>query len=108
MKAKQTASPKYWIVHNKNSDDVLISTASKSYDDAVNKFIKKVMEESCVDSAHANEVFHSGEFEVILCAISNVEPFCKVCNDTGEVIDQDELVWKCPNIHDHSHEHLRD
>ena len=33
MKEKQTFIPKYWIFHNKVSDDVFINTAHKSFDD---------------------------------------------------------------------------
>ena len=38
MKTVQEFTPKYWVVHDPNSDDVFIDTASKSALDAENKF----------------------------------------------------------------------
>lgn len=38
MNSRQQFTPKYWIVHDPNSDDVLLNTARKSRTDAVNEY----------------------------------------------------------------------
>ena len=39
MKDSQKYSPKYWVVHDKKSDDVFINTASKNRQASVELFI---------------------------------------------------------------------
>lgn len=39
MKKNQKYLPKYWVVHDKNTDDVFIQTASKSLNIAERKFV---------------------------------------------------------------------
>lgn len=39
MKDNQTLSPKYWVVHDKTSDDVFINTASKNRQTSVDIFL---------------------------------------------------------------------
>lgn len=39
MKPDQKLSPKYWVVHDKKSDDVFINTASKNKRNAVDIFV---------------------------------------------------------------------
>lgn len=39
MKPNQKLSPKYWVVHDKKSDDVFINTASKNKRNAVDIFV---------------------------------------------------------------------
>ena len=51
MKATQKYTPKYWVIHNITEDDVYISTASKSMDDAIKKFT-----EFYGDDAYDNDV----------------------------------------------------
>lgn len=38
MKIEQKYSPKYWFVHNVNSDDVFLWTGSKSLQGAVDEY----------------------------------------------------------------------
>lgn len=38
MRRSQKCSPKYWIVHNPNSNDVYLSTASKSLHNSIDHF----------------------------------------------------------------------
>ena len=39
MKDNQTLSPKYWVVHDKTSEDVFINTASKNRKTSVDIFL---------------------------------------------------------------------
>ena len=39
MKPNQKLPPKYWVVHDKKSDDVFINTASKNKRNAVDIFV---------------------------------------------------------------------
>ena len=39
MKPNQKLPPKYWVVHDKKSDDVFINTASKNKQNAVDIFV---------------------------------------------------------------------
>ena len=38
MKQYQHFTPKYWVVHDKTSDDVFLWTASKSYQGAISSW----------------------------------------------------------------------
>lgn len=40
MNDNQKLSPKYWVGHNKATDDVFIETADKSYEWVVDKMVK--------------------------------------------------------------------
>ena len=40
MRDSQNITPKYWVANNKNSDDVIIETASKAFHHAEEKLIK--------------------------------------------------------------------
>ena len=40
MKTTQKFTPKYWICHDKTTDDVFIMTADKSKDNSIEKYIK--------------------------------------------------------------------
>lgn len=44
MRNNQKFTPKYWVGNNKESDDVVITTARKSYHDAEKKLISIVGE----------------------------------------------------------------
>lgn len=39
MNDQQKLSPKYWVVHDKKSDDVFINTASKNRQNAIDIFM---------------------------------------------------------------------
>lgn len=41
MKPDQKFTPKYWVCHNPDTDDVMIETARKSHLDSVATFISK-------------------------------------------------------------------
>lgn len=41
MKANQSYTPKYWMCHNRNTDDVLVDTAAKSRDGSIRRYIQK-------------------------------------------------------------------
>jgi hypothetical protein len=63
MKPNQEFTPKYWVLHNKETDDVLISTASKSFD-------------GCKQNARCNEptayekYYHDDErYEIVLISV---------------------------------------
>lgn len=45
MKNDQKFTPKYWVGHSKNSDDVVIATARKNYYDAEKELISLVGED---------------------------------------------------------------
>lgn len=64
MKNKQKISPKYWVGHDKRTDDVFLTTARKSYDDAY----KAVEEEYGVGIMDEHE-----DIEVILVEIKKVK-----------------------------------
>jgi len=38
MKCKQEYTPKYWVIHDPKSDDVMIETASKGAQDTEDKY----------------------------------------------------------------------
>lgn len=38
MNKEQQHSPKYWVVHNKHNDDILVNTLSKTKIKAVDRF----------------------------------------------------------------------
>ena len=40
MKPNQELTPKYWVVHDKKTDDVFIETASKGIFESVDIFLK--------------------------------------------------------------------
>lgn len=40
MRKTQEFTPKYWVVHDKNSDDVLLYTASKSRDYSICLYVE--------------------------------------------------------------------
>lgn len=44
MKPEQKYNPKYWFVHNINSDDVLLWTGSKSLQGAIDEYNLNMVE----------------------------------------------------------------
>ena len=41
MKADQKLNPKYWVVHDKTTDDVFIDTAHKTKQNSIELFLNK-------------------------------------------------------------------
>lgn len=75
MKKSQKYLPKYWVVHDKNTDDVFVQTMSKSLNDAENKFVKYCAECRYGDLCHDDlfESFYEDEnLETILIEILEV------------------------------------
>ena len=62
MKDNQKFTPKYWVLHNKIEDDVYLSTACKSYPDAVLQ----------AQDLLGEDWFMDDNFEVILVEIKKV------------------------------------
>ena len=62
MKEGQKYSPKYWVGHHKQNDDVMLFSASKSWEDCV-----KLMEE-----AYGEDWFLDYDFDVILVEIRQI------------------------------------
>lgn len=63
MKPNQTFSPKYWVGHDKDTDDVYISTASKSHHEAEQKMI------DITDDFYVLE-----KYDIILVSLRMVNP----------------------------------
>ena len=59
MNNEQEFTPKYWVVHDKEDDDILISTASKAKDNACSK-MKQIFGDRC---------FEDGRYSVDLVEI---------------------------------------
>ena len=75
MKKNQKYLPKYWVVHDKNTDDVFVQTMSKSLNDAENKFVKYCAESRYGDLCYDDlfESFYEDEnLETILIEIMEV------------------------------------
>lgn len=62
MKEGQEYSPRYWMGHHKQSDDVMLFSASKSREDCL-----KLMEE-----AYGEDWFLDDDFDVILVEIRQI------------------------------------
>lgn len=62
MKSDQKYSPKYWMDHHKQNDDVMLFSASKSREECCN-----LMEE-----AYEEDWFLDEDFDVILVEINQV------------------------------------
>ncbi len=43
MKQDQKLTPKYWVVHDKNTDDVYLSSAHKSKTESETRFVEQLM-----------------------------------------------------------------
>lgn len=73
MRDRQKLSPKYWVVHDKESDDVFIKTASKNRQDAVDIFVDDYSWDgwrTYLKDEDLLEMFHNDEgLEVILVEI---------------------------------------
>lgn len=59
MNDHQKMSPKYWVGHNKATDDVFIETAEKSYEWALDKMV----------GMFGNEFYDNENLEIILVEI---------------------------------------
>lgn len=64
MKADQKYTPKYWVVHDKTTDDVFLETMNKTRSDAIETF---------ADIYGVEEWTHNGNTEVILIEINMVD-----------------------------------
>lgn len=77
MKGMQKYSPKYWVVHDKESDDVFINTASKNKKDSMDIFIDDNSWdrwETYLEDDELINMFHNdNDLEIILIEISKVE-----------------------------------
>lgn len=62
MKTNQQLTPKYWVGHNKQTDDVFLDTACKSYKDVL----------SCMESRYGEDWFMDENFDIILVEIKQV------------------------------------
>lgn len=62
MNDYQKLSPKYWVGHNKATDDVFIETAEKSYEWAMDKMELKF----------GDEFYENPNLEIILVEIKQV------------------------------------
>ena len=62
MNDHQKMSPKYWVGHNKATDDVFIETADKSYEWVVDKMELKF----------CDEFYENQNLEIILVEIKQV------------------------------------
>lgn len=62
MKDNQKFTPKYWVLHNKQDDDVYLSTACKSRPDTVLQ----------AEDLLGEDWFMDDNFEVILIEINKV------------------------------------
>ena len=62
MKKDQKLTPKYWVCHHKQTDDVLIHTACKGYKDVV----------ACMELDYGEDWFMDDDFEIILVEIKQV------------------------------------
>lgn len=67
MKSNQKYLPKYWCVHDKNTDDIFIDTCSKSYKDAENKWLTKYAFE------YFNKILPDDELEELYYESDNLE-----------------------------------
>ena len=75
MKPDQKFSPKYWVVHDTTSDDILISTLDKTKTISIDKFIENHMFQffGLVEDEDTQEVFlNQKRFECILIEVKQV------------------------------------
>jgi len=63
MNKDQKFTPKYWVVHDKKIDDVLLWTASKSMQGAVDNWVNNTCIVCDVSCTEAMELWHSEEYE---------------------------------------------
>lgn len=62
MKSGQGLSPKYWVGHHKENDDIMVFSMSKSRDGAVTE----------LESAYGEDWFMDDNIEIILIEINRV------------------------------------
>ena len=78
MKPDQKHSPKYWVVHDKQTDDVFLSSAHKSKHVSERLFLEqmsKMFTNPSYDDLY--EAFENDEdYECILVEIKKVEVWC--------------------------------
>lgn len=76
MNDQQKLSPKYWVVHDKKSDDVFINTASKNKKVSMDIFIDDNSWDrwaTYLEDDELIEMFHNDkDLEIILIEISKV------------------------------------
>lgn len=63
MKSDKGFTPKYWMGHHKQNDDVMLFTASKTRDNTC----------ALMDEAYGEDWFMDDDFEVILVEIKQVK-----------------------------------
>jgi len=68
MKQNQKLSPKYWVIHDKTSDDILFWTASKSYQGAV-----EMWEMEQFEGLHHIGWFHEEGNEYLECILIEIK-----------------------------------
>jgi hypothetical protein len=74
VKVDQKLTPKYWVIHNKTTDDVMLQTASKSLADA-----------------WANA---EAEFGESVCEDENIEPILIEINFVDDPILNERIINK--------------
>jgi len=62
LKADQKYTPKYWVGHSKEQDDIIVCTMSKTRSDAINE----------MEFLFGEDWFLDGNYEVILVEIKMV------------------------------------
>ncbi len=75
MKSDQKFTPKYWCVHDKNTDDVFVDTMSKSAVDAMQKFYDNIAGSLFGELTESEmvDMFYEGDnLEVILVELNIV------------------------------------
>ncbi len=77
MKQDQKLTPKYWVVHDKNTDDVYLNSAHKNKAEAETWFVKHLMlpcSHSGMSFEDAYELYLEDEnYECILIEIKKVK-----------------------------------
>jgi hypothetical protein len=75
MKSNQKFTPKYWCVHDKNTDDVFVDTMSKSAVGAMQKFYDNIAGNLFGELTESEmvDLFYEGDnLEVILVELNIV------------------------------------
>ena len=77
MKTDQKYSPKYWVVHDKTTEDVLLHTARKSSEDSIKALVDSKYKGVDIDIVTALDQIYdeNSNLECILIEIK------EVCND---------------------------
>lgn len=93
MKSSQKLTPKYWVVHNPNSDDVILSSADKCRATAIKKWFESSKARDRLVDTLPEYYLEACGLECALVEVKLVQ--CSICEQPNSALTLIETKLVC-------------